>query len=116
MCIPCCSSITSVPDSDHVDADIVIPESVDHSKELKEESRRKIELEAEERLLEETLEYQRRIENEAKQNLLAEQRRRNAHAPSEGAVEESADCSTKPGIQTAVKFKHVSRFFLVCCN
>ena len=35
--------------------------------------RRKIELEAEERKLEETLEYQRRIEDEAKQKHLAEQ-------------------------------------------
>ena len=65
-------------------------------------------------MLEETLEYQRRIENEAKQKILAEQRRRNAIAPSEGAVEESADLSMKPGVQTAVKYKHVSPFFLVC--
>ncbi|XP_073159219.1 uncharacterized protein [Henckelia pumila] len=41
-----------------------------------EEYRRRIELEAEERKLEETLEYQRRIENEAKQKHLAEQNKR----------------------------------------
>ncbi|OVA12024.1 Ubiquitin carboxyl-terminal hydrolases family 2 [Macleaya cordata] len=41
-----------------------------------EELRRKIELEAEERMLEETLEYQRRIENEAKQKHLAEQHKK----------------------------------------
>lgn len=43
-----------------------------------EEYKRKIELEAEERKLEETLEYQRRIENEAKQKHLAEQQRKNS--------------------------------------
>ncbi|KAJ6839604.1 uncharacterized protein M6B38_314385 [Iris pallida] len=42
-------------------------------KQQEEEYRRKIELEAEERKLEETLEYQRRIEEEAKQKHLAEQ-------------------------------------------
>ncbi|XP_071696286.1 uncharacterized protein [Rutidosis leptorrhynchoides] len=43
------------------------------SKEEDEAMRRKIELEAEERKLEETLEYQRRIEDEAKKRHLAEQ-------------------------------------------
>lgn len=42
-------------------------------KQQEEESRRRIELEAEERKLEETLEYQRQIEKEAKQKHLAEQ-------------------------------------------
>ncbi|KAL0342747.1 UNVERIFIED_CONTAM: hypothetical protein Scaly_1937300 [Sesamum calycinum] len=41
-----------------------------------EEYKRRIELEAEERKLEETLEYQRRIENEAKQKHLAEQHKK----------------------------------------
>ncbi|EPS61315.1 hypothetical protein M569_13482 [Genlisea aurea] len=41
-----------------------------------EEQKLKIELEAEERKLEETLEYQRRMENEAKQKHLAEQHKR----------------------------------------
>lgn len=45
----------------------------DDLKQQEEEFRRKIELEAEERKLEETLEYQRRIENEAKMKHLAEQ-------------------------------------------
>lgn len=40
--------------------------------------RRKMELEAEERKLEETLEYQRRIEDEAKQRHLAEQYKNNS--------------------------------------
>lgn len=41
-----------------------------------EEYRRRIEIEEEERKLEETLEYQRQIENEAKQKHLAEQHRK----------------------------------------
>jgi len=67
-----------------------------------EDFRRKIELEAEERKLEETLEFQRRLENEAKQKLLAEQRRRNALAASEGGLEESAGAPLKAGIAVAV--------------
>lgn len=50
-----------------------------------EEYKRKIELEAEERKLEETLEYQRRIENEAKQKHLAEQQRKNSKIAEEKA-------------------------------
>lgn len=50
-----------------------------------EEYKRKIELEAEERKLEETLEYQRRIENEAKQKQLAEQHKRNSKVAGEKA-------------------------------
>lgn len=46
---------------------------VDFHQQEDEAMRRKIELEAEERKLEETLEYQRRIEDEAKQRHLAEQ-------------------------------------------
>lgn len=45
----------------------------DHLEEEEEELKRKIELEEEERKLEETLEYQRRVEYEAKQKHLAEQ-------------------------------------------
>ncbi|KAL1812484.1 hypothetical protein ACET3Z_022549 [Daucus carota] len=51
-----------------------------------EELRRKIELEAEERKLEETLDYQRRIENEAKQKHLAEQHKKSAAGSEEVAV------------------------------
>lgn len=51
-----------------------------------EELRRKIELEAEERKLEETLDYQRRIENEAKQKHLAEQHKKSAAVSEEVAV------------------------------
>ncbi|XP_057952027.1 uncharacterized protein LOC131146434 [Malania oleifera] len=57
---------------DHSDPEVVISVGSDDLKQQEEEYRRKIELEAEERKLEETLEYQRRIEHEAKQKHLAE--------------------------------------------
>ncbi|XP_030531227.1 uncharacterized protein LOC115741459 isoform X2 [Rhodamnia argentea] len=63
-------------DGDQPDSDIVAYMKDDDLKELEEEMRRKIELEAEERKLEETLEYQRQIENEAKRRQLAEQQKK----------------------------------------
>ncbi|ONK59699.1 uncharacterized protein A4U43_C08F9430 [Asparagus officinalis] len=60
----------------------------DFLKQQEEEFRRKVELEAEERKLEETLEYQRRIEEEAKQKHLAEQFK-NASGTSYGLLEEA---------------------------
>lgn len=63
-------------DGEHPDSEPVVFVNDDDSKHQEEELRRKIELEAEERKLEETLEYQRRIENEAKQKHLAEQRKK----------------------------------------
>ncbi|KAL1531775.1 hypothetical protein AAHA92_31878 [Salvia divinorum] len=50
-----------------------------------EEYKSKIELEAEERKLEETLEYQRRMENEAKQKQLAEQHKKNSEVAGDKA-------------------------------
>nr|GEV96382.1 ubiquitin carboxyl-terminal hydrolase-related protein isoform 1 [Tanacetum cinerariifolium] len=49
--------------------------------------RRKMELEAEERKLQETLEYQRRIEDEAKQRHLAEQHKSNSRVTPTGMVQ-----------------------------
>lgn len=49
---------------------------VDTLKVHSEENQKRSELEAEEKKLEETLEYQRHVENEAKQNHLAEQHKR----------------------------------------
>ncbi|XP_028092844.1 uncharacterized protein LOC114293027 isoform X1 [Camellia sinensis] len=62
-------------DVDNPDSEI-ISTSGDALKQEDEEFRRRIELEAEERKLEETLEYQRRIEDEAKQKHLAEQHKK----------------------------------------
>ncbi|XP_068647047.1 uncharacterized protein [Aristolochia californica] len=56
----------------------VFSASMDNLKQQEEECRRKIELEAEERKLEETLEYQRRIEDDAKRKHLAEQHHKKA--------------------------------------
>ncbi|CAL5327163.1 unnamed protein product [Camellia sinensis] len=63
-------------DVDYPDSEIVLSVSGDALKQQEEEIRRRIELEAEERKLEETLEYQRRIEEEAKQKHLAEQNKK----------------------------------------
>ncbi|OMO57243.1 Peptidase C19, ubiquitin carboxyl-terminal hydrolase 2 [Corchorus olitorius] len=75
-------SFAVASDGDHRDSEVVSMNS-DDSKQQEEEFRRKIELEAEERKLEETLEYQRRIENEAKQKHLAEQHKKTYHAVSD---------------------------------
>lgn len=82
-------------------------ESGDNLKQLEEEIRRKIELEAEERKLEETLEYQRQLENEAKQKLLAEQRRRIAVATSQDVEQYLGDGPLEPGFSVAVHNKLV---------
>ncbi|KAL0421867.1 UNVERIFIED_CONTAM: hypothetical protein Slati_3209600 [Sesamum latifolium] len=63
-------------DEDGPGAEIADPVSYDALRLQEEEYKLKIELEAEERKLEETLEYQRRIENEAKLKHLAEQHKR----------------------------------------
>jgi hypothetical protein len=55
------------------DLDCKLSTSDDYLNEQEEELRHRVQLEAEERKLEETLEYQRRIEEEAKQKHLAEQ-------------------------------------------
>ncbi|XP_062216714.1 uncharacterized protein LOC133916856 isoform X2 [Phragmites australis] len=57
------------------DLDCKLSTSDDYFNEQEEELRHRVQLEAEERKLEETLEYQRRIEEEAKQKHLAEQYR-----------------------------------------
>ncbi|CAK9330153.1 unnamed protein product [Citrullus colocynthis] len=65
-------------DGDAAEVDIPVIENSDALRLQEEEIRRKIELEADERKLEETLEYQRRIENEAKQKHLAELQKKSA--------------------------------------
>lgn len=65
-------------------------------KQQEEESRRRIELEAEERKLEETLEYQRQIEKEAKQKHLAEQSKKSTQTHPEKVVERLHDVNLEP--------------------
>ncbi|XP_022738696.1 uncharacterized protein LOC111291303 isoform X2 [Durio zibethinus] len=78
-------SLAVASDGDHLDSEAVSVNGDDLKRD--EEFRRKIELEAEERKLEETLEYQRRIENEAKQKHLAEQNKKTYQAFAEKAAD-----------------------------
>ncbi|XP_044484956.1 uncharacterized protein LOC123210576 isoform X3 [Mangifera indica] len=78
-------------DGDHPDSETGISVNGDDLKLQEEEFRRKIELEAEERKLEETLEYQRRMENEAKLKHLAEQNKRSAQTFPEKLMEGVCD-------------------------
>ncbi|KAJ4960996.1 hypothetical protein NE237_020906 [Protea cynaroides] len=73
-------------DENHPNSEIADPVSSDDLRQ-EEEFSRIIELEAEERKLEETLEYQRRIENEAKQKHLAEQHKKACGTISEDVAE-----------------------------
>lgn len=66
-------SLCSQTLADCDDLDGKLSTSDDYFNEQEEELRHRVQLEAEERKLEETLEYQRRIEEEAKQKHLAEQ-------------------------------------------
>lgn len=68
-CIYWCSDIPA--DGDNLKPELTTTD--DYLKQQEEEIKQRLELEADERKLEETLEYQRRIEEEAKQKLLAEQ-------------------------------------------
>lgn len=74
----CYSSFPVESDGDHPDSEKIVSMNGDDLRLQEEEFRRRVELEAEERKLEETLEYQRRIENEAKLKHLAEQHRKSA--------------------------------------
>ncbi|CAI9112340.1 OLC1v1012779C3 [Oldenlandia corymbosa var. corymbosa] len=76
-------SLEVLHEGEDFDAEVINAANGDTSKSEEEEVRRRIELEAEERKLEETLEYQRRIENEAKQKHLAEQYKRSVKTNSE---------------------------------
>uniref|UniRef100_A0A5B7A9X7 USP domain-containing protein n=1 Tax=Davidia involucrata TaxID=16924 RepID=A0A5B7A9X7_DAVIN len=68
---------------DHPESENVVSVSGNPLEHQEEEFRWRIELEAEERKLEETLEYQRRIENEAKQKHLVEQHKKTSKTISE---------------------------------
>ena len=78
----------------------------DDLEQLEEEFRRKIELEEEEKKLEETLEFQRRIENEAKQRHLAEQQKRSSGFYLE-VEEDLQDFQTKAVTDSLDSYKHV---------
>ncbi|XWS48080.1 hypothetical protein CRYUN_Cryun13aG0041900 [Craigia yunnanensis] len=89
-------SLAVASDGDHLDSEVVSTISAD-LKQQEEEFRRKIELEAEERKLKETLEYQRRIENEAKQKHLAELNKKTNQAYGEKAADGLHDAYLEAG-------------------
>ncbi|KAK8686155.1 hypothetical protein V6N13_125182 [Hibiscus sabdariffa] len=89
-------SSSVVSDGDHLASEVVSLNS-DDLKQQEEELRRKTELEAEERKLEETLEYQRRIENEAKQKQLAEQNKKTNQAYAKNAAYTLQDAYSETG-------------------
>ncbi|QCD80904.1 solute carrier family 15 [Vigna unguiculata] len=92
------------PESDFLDHEAVSMND-DDLEQLEEEFRRKIELEEEEKKLEETLEFQRRIENEAKQRHLAEQQKRSSGFYLE-VEEDLQDFQTKAVTDSLDSYKH----------
>ncbi|PON86059.1 Zinc finger, C2H [Trema orientale] len=91
------ASLPVAYDGDHQDSEIVVSVNGDDLKQQEEELKRRIELEAEERKLEETLEFQRRMENEAKQKLLAEQHRKATQTYHEKVAEGMLDANLESG-------------------
>ncbi|XVE54864.1 hypothetical protein DITRI_Ditri03aG0116900 [Diplodiscus trichospermus] len=89
-------SFAVTSNDDHLDSEVVSVNG-DDLKLQEEEFRRKIDLEAEERKLEETLEYQRRIENEAKQRHLAEQHKKTNLAFAQKAADGLHDAYLEAG-------------------
>lgn len=105
MCF-CYSSNLVAPESDFPDNEVVSMND-DDLEQLEEEFRRKIELEEEEKKLEETLEFQRRIENEAKQKQLAEQQKKSSGLYLEGVVDKLQDSETKVDAYPPDAHEHV---------
>ncbi|KAH1248700.1 Inactive ubiquitin carboxyl-terminal hydrolase 54 [Glycine max] len=103
---------STTPDSNLVAPDDfpdneVVAMNDDDLEQLEEEFRRKIELEEEEKKLEETLEFQRRIENEAKQKHLAEQQKKSSGLYLEGVVDKLQDSETKVDADPPDAHEHV---------
>lgn len=105
MCF-CCSSNQVAPDSDFQDHEVVSMNG-DDLEQHEDEFRRKIELEEEEKKLEETLEFQRRIENEAKQKHLAEQQKKSSGEDLDDITGKLQDCQLKVVADGSDAHKHV---------
>lgn len=89
----------------------------DDLKQQEEELRQRIELEAEERKLEETLEFQRRMENEAKQKHLAEQHKKATQTYHEKVTEGIYDANLESGsvdLGVHEQFKHSMKVSIIC--
>lgn len=78
-----------------------------------EEFRRKIELEKEEKKLEETLEFQRRIENEAKQRHLAGQQKKSSGTYLEKLADRTQDYELKADVDVRGVNEHIRPPMLV---
>ncbi|XP_022727644.1 uncharacterized protein LOC111283379 isoform X3 [Durio zibethinus] len=89
-------SLAVASDGNHLDSEVVSVNS-DNLKQQEEEFKRKIELEAEERKLQETLEYQRQVENEAKLKHLAEQNKKTNQAYAEKEADRLHDTYLETG-------------------
>ncbi|XP_061373472.1 uncharacterized protein LOC133315821 [Gastrolobium bilobum] len=83
------------PDSNYQGSEVVVSMDGDDLDQQEEEFRCKIELEEEEKKLEETLEFQRRIENEAKQKHLAERQKKSSGTYLEKAADNRQDAQLK---------------------
>ncbi|GKV14151.1 hypothetical protein SLEP1_g25062 [Rubroshorea leprosula] len=110
------ASFSVASDGDLHDSEVVSVNG-DDLKLQEEEFRRKIELEEEERKLEETLEYQRRIENEAKQKHLAEQHKKSSQTFLDNEADKLHDCHLESGadhlnIQEEVALKNSFSYHL----
>ena len=105
MCF-CCSSNPVAPDSYFEDPRVVCMNGDDLERQ-EEEYRRKIELEEEEKKLEETLEYQRRIENEAKQKHLAELQKKSSGICLEEVADKLQDAQLKAVADDPDAHEHV---------
>ncbi|XP_057419688.1 uncharacterized protein LOC130713885 isoform X2 [Lotus japonicus] len=93
------------PDSDFQDHEVVSMNG-DDLEQHEDEFRRKIELEEEEKKLEETLEFQRRIENEAKQKHLAEQQKKSSGEDLDDITGKLQDCQLKVVADGSDAHKH----------
>lgn len=115
----CCSSSPVASDDEDSGMKPVASMNDDDSKQEEQELRRKIELEAEERKLEETLEYQRRIENEAKQKHLAEQRKKTTGLIPEKGVTGLSDSYLNPSAvdhNAQEQLEHFKKVSIQCAN
>lgn len=112
MCF-CCSSDSVAPDNGHQDSEVPVSMSGDDLEQQKEEFRRKIELEEEEKKLEETLELQRQIENEAKQKHLAEQQKKSSGTYLEKSADKDLDAQLKAVIDGPHVHEHIRPQMLV---
>ncbi|XP_057443061.1 uncharacterized protein LOC130734595 isoform X2 [Lotus japonicus] len=102
-------------DSNYLDSEMVVSMKGDDLDPQEEEFRRKIELEKEEKKLEETLEFQRRIENEAKQRHLAGQQKKSSGTYLEKLADRTQDYELRADVDVRGVNEHIRPPMLVQC-